>query len=178
MSIDWGSKDFTLSNLNFSVTDGSLESAVKMLKAKTKQAFYAAIVKNGVIHRKTWNGCAYNAGALELENPLEVSSYASASVAFGDTPHVVQKFIHAWDSSRYTSDEFATQALLEMLERVGIFTDPDSPTIRKRIVVRTIHESTMTDQEMLDEFKSIVLDNEMNEELAAILAEAESLVMA
>lgn len=177
MSIDWGSKDFTLSNLNFSVNDGSLLSAVKMLKAKTKQAFYAAIVKNGVIHRSTWNGCAYNAGAEMLDQPLQVSSIASAANAFGDTPAVVKRFINAWDTSRYTSDEIATQALLEVLEQVGIFTDPDSPTVRKRIVVKTMIESTMSDQEMLDEFKQIVLDDEMNEELAAILAEAEGLVM-
>ena len=177
MAVDWGSKNFTLSNMNFSVNDGSLLSAVKMLKAKTKQAFYAAIVKNGVIHRSTWNGCAYNAGAMELEQALHVASIASASAAFGDTQAVVRRFINAWDSSRYTSDEFATKALLEMLEQVGIFTDPDQPTVRKRIVATTIHESTMSDQQMLDEFKSIVLDDQMNEELEKILAEAEALVM-
>lgn len=173
----WGAEHFTLKNMNFKVTDGSLESAVKCLKAKTKQAFYAAIVKNGVIHRKTWNGCAFNAAGLVLENPRTINSYLTASATFGDTEAVVKKFILAWDNSHYATDQLATAALLEILERVGIFSDPDQPKIQRRIVVEVAEASTMTDAELMFEFTLLVQDNKMNEELVAILDAAESLVM-
>jgi hypothetical protein len=177
----WGANEFSLTNVNFSVSDNSLLSAVKMLKATTKQAFYGAILRNGVLRRRTWDGCAFNAGSLELElQGQSAISFESAAQIFGESPAVVKRFISAWDTSNYSDDREATVALTEMLESVGIFTDPDSPTIEKpakpkrRIVIEVVHESTMTDAELLEEFKDVVLHTELDKELTELLESAES----
>lgn len=141
-----------LHNLNFKSTTGfSLESAVKCLSPGAKQAFYSAAMRKGIIRRGTWNACAYNAGAEEI-GVLGVNSFEKAAEAFQCTVAVVRKFINAWDSSPYRSDEEATRALLELLEKVGIFSDPDSPRI-VRVYRKVIVEGNMTDAELLADFQ-------------------------
>ena len=181
----WGASEFRLTNMNMTVADKSLDSAVKMLHAKTKQAFFGAIARNGIIKRRTWNGCAFNAGSMEQEilgnTVLDVHSVQDAALAFGESPAVIRRFIYAWDQSNYISDQEATQALREMLIQAGLFNDPDTPGIEKRekrIVVQSVFASTLTDEALMNELTEMVQNDNMNEELANLLNAAESLVLA
>jgi hypothetical protein len=145
-----------LHNLNFTPAKGGLEAAVMCLPPAAKQAFYSAAMRKGIIHRSTWNGCAFNAGGVEV-GINGITSHQKAAEAFGCTTAVVSKFIQAWDNSPYTSDEAATRGLLELLEKVGIFSDPDQPKV-VRIYRKVIVEGNMTDAELLKDFQAEIAD--------------------
>jgi len=169
---DWGSKSFVLTGLNFGKSSASeLEQAVTLLPARVRQAFYGAAMRKGIIARKTWNGCAFNAGSLEneiqgkkIEGKLEVTQgvagYTSAAEVFNISPYKVSRFISAWDTSPYASDKLATEALVEILERIGIFNDPDKPTVK--IVTHTVYEGNMTDAQLLASFKEELTNPEFS----------------
>lgn len=167
----WGSEHFRLSGLNMKPATGSpLEQAVKLLPARVKQAFYGAAMRKGVIARSTWNGCAFNAGSLEQEvlgdkvSKAGVTSGPAAAQVFGISEFLVSNFIQAWDSSPYPSDQAATEALVEILERIGIYSDPDQPKVR--IVMQTVCEGT--DAELMAAFKKELENPEFSfPELAA-----------
>lgn len=160
---EWGSKSFGISGLNFKGHGGSaLEQATYLLPARVRQAFYGAAMRQGVIARKTWNGCAFNAGSLENEIQgkkiegkakveIGVQSTNTAADVFGISQFKVKNFIQAWDQSPYPNDKVATEALVEILERIGLFNDPDKPKVR--IVTHVVHEGNMTDAQLLDSFK-------------------------
>jgi len=178
---EWGAKEFQLTGLNFGKSyAGALEQAVSLLPARVKQAFYGAAMRKGVIARKTWNGCAFNAGSLEQEVLGEkamvgdgVQSTNTAAAVFGISPYKVTRFIEAWDRSPYPNDEEATKALLEIIERLGMFSEPDSPEVKvithRRVVTQLVFEGTLTDAQLLAEFKTELENPEFSfPELAAV----------
>lgn len=149
---DWGAQ---LHNLNFrSVVANDLESAVRCLSPGAKQAFYSAAMRKGVLHKRTWNGCAYNAGGMEIVSGSNIRSIQEAAKIFQCTPHTVSKFIQAWDSHP-GSDEHSTKILLELLEKVGIFSDPDKPRV-VRVYRNIVVEGNITDSELLADFQKEV----------------------
>lgn len=150
---EWGAQ---LHNLNFkSVTGFDLEAAVRCLSPGAKQAFYSAAMRHGTIRRRTWNGCAYNQGGKEIVSGSNIGSVQEAAKIFQCTPAVVSKFIQAWDRSPYNSDKEATKALLELLEKVGIFSDPDKPRV-VRVYRNLVVKGNITDDELLQQFQSEV----------------------
>lgn len=176
---NWGSEHFRITGLNFSgVGDFSLEAAVTMLPARVKQAFYGAAMRQGVLRRSTWNGCAFNAGSMEIQennNGLLAYSIESSAKMFNISSALVKRFISAWDHSKYPNDREATQALVEMLERIGIFTDPDMPTVK--IISTRVYEGNMTDEQLLDSFNVAIRTDALDDELKALVEEAESLLV-
>lgn len=172
----WGASHFELSGLNFKThtSNNTLYHAVEILPARVKQAFYGAAIRKGVIKRSSWNGCAFNEGGIEIGNET-VKSIPAAARAFGVSEFLVKNFIQKWDSSPYPSDSEATQALIGILEKVGIFSEPDKPTVR--IINETVYTGNLTDQELTQEFvDAIKLDN-LDAELAALLDAAESVLV-
>jgi hypothetical protein len=169
---EWGAKSFHISGLNFGKSTGSrLEQACYLLPARVRQAFYGAAMRQGTIARKTWNGCAFNAGSLvneiqgqKIEGKQEVisgvQSYMSAAEVFGISEFKVKNFIDAWDGSPYPNDQVATEALVEILERIGLFNDPDKPKVR--IVTHVVHEGNMTDAEVLASFQAELANPEFS----------------
>lgn len=109
----------------------NLYQACMRLSAKAKQAMYAAASAR-TIRQGTWDGCAFNAGGMEIGNPLVNSAHAAAA-AFGCTVKVVSDFIREWDGLPERGDK-ATGILRETLEEVGLFNEP-TRAIR---IVRTV----------------------------------------
>lgn len=155
----WGSEHFVLNGLNFKGVNSpmTLERAVAMLPARVKQAFYGAAMRHGVIRRGTWNGCAFNQGAKEVEvlgvmaRASGVTSTPASMEVFGVSKYLVNNFITHWDSSPYPNDKEATKALVGMLEKIGLYTDPDQPKVR--IITHVVFEGNMTDEELMAEFR-------------------------
>jgi hypothetical protein len=109
----------------------NLYQAIMRLPAKAKQAMYAAASARK-ISQGTWNGCAFNAGGMEIGN-ANIHSYEAAAAAFDCSIKVVQAFIAAWDGLPERGDH-ATRVLRETLEEVGLFHEP-TRAIR---IVRTV----------------------------------------
>lgn len=131
----------------------TLEAAVADLNSKTKRAFYSAILRTGTLARKTWDGCAYNQGGIELGDKT-INSSAAAAELFECDVTVVGRFINAWDSFRPDySDKQATQALLEILEKVGILNEPtkaEKPKGEKRSYRIVVWEGYYNDSALKD----------------------------
>lgn len=165
----WGGK---IEGINFSVNNGTLESAIRMLPASVKQAFYAAS-KRGRIQQRTWNNCAFNAGAKEIGN-RDVNSVRLAAKAFGISETLVSRFIRAWDTYTPTG-ESAHRDLQILLERVGLFTDPDSPKVIYR---KQVYKGTLKEAELIGQFRKEVenLDTEIDGwlEASVLLFETEA----
>lgn len=143
----WGADEFILS---VDMKDhGSLFTAIQQLNAKAKQAFYGAAMKKGEIAQGTWNGCAFNAGG-DFAGVGEIHSIQAAAEKFGLTPYVVQSFITAWDQYRPHDERTATEHLLEMLEKIGLF--EDNPTVR--ISTYTYRVYTSEETRMIEELRS------------------------
>ena len=104
-----------------------LESAVYQLNPQAKQAMYAAAQKS-IINKGTWNGCAFNAAGKENGDYITSTTYAAE--VFGLDESAVAIFINAWDSG---SED--TEALKEILVRVGLYTEAGSPK-PKRVMFR------------------------------------------
>lgn len=106
-----------------------LEGAVMTLNSKAKKAFYGAARRKGTISRGTWNGCAFNAGAEEI-GINGIQNFATAAKAMGVSEFTVTKFIKAWDGTiqedhpeYHATDKGATDYLVTLLEKAGLFTD-------------------------------------------------------
>ena len=163
----WGADEFVLS-VDFK-QHGALFDAIKSLNARAKQAFYGAAMKKGELQQGTWNGCAFNAGA-EFIGDRNVHSVEAAAEKFGLTPYVVSRFISAWDSFRSPDEKSPTEHLMEMIEKIGLFTDNPSVKITTYAYrVYTSEESRMI-EELRSEIDSGALLEGMNEacELLAV----------
>jgi hypothetical protein len=150
----WQSRSWGVNELGS--VPSSLDSVVGKLNPAAKQAMYAAANK-GLIARKTWDGCAFNAGGLEVGK--NVSSYLAASQAFGLDQQVVENFIYCWDGLP-GSDYEATEALKEAILKAGLFTEPNESKGR-RILRETVYKSFETKQR--EAFESLVADLDMDD---------------
>lgn len=163
MSRSWGAEGFSKSKAH------TLEGVVRKLSPKAKQAMYAAADKQ-LIARGTWDGCAFNAGSLEIADQ-GVHSFASAAELFEMKASDVQNFIQVWDQTQ-GSDEQATERLREAILKAGLFTEPGEKKAA-RVLRETVYKSQ--EERMKEEFDSLVssLDvdcvDEMNEEQQALL---------
>jgi len=135
----WGADNFTLT-VDFA-SHGDLFDAIKSLNAKAKQAFYGAAMRKGEIAQGTWNGCAFNAGGQEIGDN-NVTSVMAAAESFGLTPYVVSRFIQAWDNFRSKDDKTPTQHLMEMIEKIGLFTD--NPSVKITTYTYRVYTSAET----------------------------------
>lgn len=104
-----------------------LESAVHQLNPQTKQAMYAAAQKR-IISKGTWDGCAFNAAGKE--KGFDIGSVGYAARLFDLPGDVVANFISEWDSGPED-----TEALKEILVKVGLYTEPGTPK-PKRVMFR------------------------------------------
>lgn len=134
--------------------ESALETAIRWLNPTAKQAFYGAAASR-TIARRTWNGCAFNAGGEEL-GINGVKSVAKAAEVFGIKPYTVQKFIVAWDSLTGT-DEHANNTLQELILKVGLFTPAGSRGLRK-IVVKVFDSTMDQSEERATEIQNLVAD--------------------
>ncbi len=82
-----------------------------------------AAARAGVIARKTWNGCAWNAAGKD-EGLNNISSTTAASGAFGVDEYHVSRFIKTWDNLHGVTNKEATAMLITAIEHVGLFTEP------------------------------------------------------
>lgn len=147
---EWGDPQFIA---QASGARKTLEAAVQALNSKTKQAFYAA-AKSQVIHQGTWNGCAFNA-AGKVVGDENVSSYSKAAEVFELPVQKVQDFITAWDSFQASGEYEATNKLLEILDKVGLFTEPNTGK-PKRYGFRVY---TSWETRMKEELDGIIAEN-------------------
>lgn len=125
----------------------TLEQAVAKLNPKAKQAMFSAAT-HGLIKRGTWNGCAFNAGGIEIGNK-HVSTIEAAAEAFGCSRQVVSDFICVWDQLPGT-DTSATAQLRETIERVGLFSEPS--TAKKLVGIVRSRVYTSWETKMREEF--------------------------
>lgn len=142
-----GIEDFVITGIDMSGETQSypaLYKAVSRLSAKAKQAMYAAASARKIA-QGTWDGCAFNAGGIEIGNS-GVTSFQAAATAFGCSLKTVQSFIAAWDTLR--ADD-PTGVLRETLESVGLFHEP---TRAFKIVRTTEWESEQT--KLVNAFKA------------------------
>lgn len=142
---------YSLSGMNFASNVGfTLDVAVRGLAPGAKQAFYSAAQRRGILRRRTWDGCAFNAGAREL-GINDVGSVRRAAEVFKCSPFTVSRFIKAWDGSNYSNDREATRVLVGMLESVGLFSLPDSPTVT-RVYKGLLVPNTLSDEDLIADF--------------------------
>lgn len=130
----------------------SLRQAVSTLTPKAKQAMYAA-AKRGPIAQRTWNGCAFNAGASEV-GVNGVSDFYVAAKVFDMKSTDVQEWIHFWDG--YTAPD-PTADLVNVLDSVGLFSDPVGRGFAGKTFVTVVHESEQT------KFDKMVADLDLDE---------------
>lgn len=147
----WGAGEFGAVKVN------TLEAAVAKLNPKTKQAMYAAANK-GLIKRGTWNGCAFNAGGLEVGDD-HVTSTLRAAKTFGVSQEVVSNFIRIWDGLA-GSDAEATERLKEAIVKAGLFTEANESSGR-RILRETVYKSYET--KMREQFDALVEGLDLND---------------
>jgi hypothetical protein len=149
----WGADEFIL-QVDFKA-HGALFTAIQQLNAKARQAFYGAALAKGQIQQGTWNGCAFNAGGdyVGVDN---IHSIEEAAKTFGLTPYVVSKFISAWDMFRPQDGRSATEHLIEMLEKVGLF--KDNPTVQITTYSHRVYTSEET--RMIEELRAEVNNGE------------------
>jgi len=152
-SRNWGESNFRQRNDSF-------EGIVQMLPPNVKQAMYAA-ANRGIIRRGTWNGCAFNAGSIEIANGREdclAVSTVSAAKFFGISEDLVQRFITRWDSLQGTDTQCTEQLKAAILE-AGLFSDPDEPKGR-RIMRQTVWKSEET--RLREKFEELVEGLDLN----------------
>jgi hypothetical protein len=152
----WGADEFVL-QMDFKA-HGALFTAIQNLNAKARQAFYGAALAKGQIEQGTWNGCAFNAAGDYVGVP-DIHSYEAAATTFGLTPYVVSKFIEAWDAYRPTDGRNATEHLIEMLEKVGLF--KDNPSIKITTYSHRVYTSEET--RMIEELRAEINNGEFLE---------------
>jgi hypothetical protein len=148
----WGSEGFTTKHPQ-PLKDAN--SAVKVLSPKAKQAIYAAAQK-GDFAKASWNGCVFNAASIEAGTESKTTGFVARLLEMKQQD--VSRFISWWDGSSCT-----TQELQDAVLQVGLFSEPNSITKHKL----TKRVFTSKEQEMLDEFDSLVdglnLNNPLDE---------------
>jgi hypothetical protein len=157
---NWGSDGMsrTLYNRNQLET---LEDSLNEFPAKLKQAMFSA-ASRGTLKRRTWNNCAFNGAGTEIED-YGVRSVDLAAKAFNITPARVTVFIRAWDKLPGT-DEYCTQTLRMLIEKVGLFTEPGER--QPRIMVRKVYENQQ--KKLRDQFETIMTANLIPDEDIAL----------
>lgn len=171
MSTSWQSRKWGAGELG---TASTLEHVVSKLNPKTKQAMYAAANK-GLIRRGSWDGCAFNAGGMEVGATVRTSHTAAAT--FNLPVETVSNFIKVWDGLP-GSDEEATEALKEAILKAGLFAEANESSGR-RILRETVYKSYET--KMREKFEEMVqgLDIEDSEhELVSDMKEVAELLSA
>jgi hypothetical protein len=167
-SRDWGAGNFGKGG-NVS----TLEGVVRQLNPAAKQAMYGAANK-GLIRRGTWDGCAFNAGGVEVGNNNVGSTFAAAQ-QFNLPSSTVTRFIEIWDSTNGT-DEECTERLKAAILDAGLFTEANESKGR-RVLRQTIYKSQET--QLREKFEAEVASLDMsdvhNETVADISAMSELL---
>lgn len=118
--------------------DYDIYNAVRKLSPEAKKAMFSAAT-HGRIKRGTWNGCAFNAGGLEVGDP-KISSVIAAARVFNMSVQDVSYFIRCWDQLEGTDDE-CTQLLRDTIEKVGIYEPANArrkTTIERKIVYKSL----------------------------------------
>jgi hypothetical protein len=72
-----------------------------------------------------------------------------AAEKFGLTPYVVSRFIQAWDNFSSPDEKTPTQHLMEMIEKIGLFSD--HPTVR--ITTYKFRVYTSDETRMIEELR-------------------------
>lgn len=125
-------EDFVLTGLDMTPAASgypNLYQACMRLPSSAKKAMYAA-ASSRKIRQGSWDGCAFNAGGIEIGDQ-NVTSFQAAAEAFKCSVKVVTAFISAWDG---LVAEDPTGILRETLEDVGLFHEPT----RAFKIVRTV----------------------------------------
>lgn len=147
-SRNWGEGNFRQRG------DSSFEGIVQQLPPNVKQAMYAAANRD-LIKRATWNGCAFNAGSLEVATEKDeclAVSVSSAAQFFNIEPELVTKFIQSWDVLPGT-DEECTARLKKAILDAGLFAEPGESKGR-RVLRTTVWKSEET--RMREKFEEMV----------------------
>ena len=97
--------------------ENPLIAVVRPFDHRTRQALYAA-TNNGLLRRRTWNGCALNRAANEFGQV--VTSQAAAADLFHLPRHQVANFINVWDRMTGTNER-CTALLRDAILAVGLF---------------------------------------------------------
>lgn len=121
--------------------NNALIAAVRPFPPQLKQAMYAAAEKR-LIKRGTWDGCAFNAAAIDAKG-LDVSSFNQAASAFDVPVAIVERFIQTWDALGGT-DERCTGLLKAALLDVGLTEELSVPERVKKIVRGYAYKSLET----------------------------------
>lgn len=135
----------------------AFENAVRWLNPAAKQAFYGAAASR-TIARRTWNGCAFNAGGEEL-GIKGVSSVAKAAEVFDLPEKSVSNFIKHWDALSGT-DIQCNEMLKDAILKVGLF----SPRGSKRLRTLVFKAQTESESAALAQIENIVCDPEITDE--------------
>lgn len=153
-SRNWGEGNFRQRGNSF------FEGIVQQLPPNVKQAMYAA-ANRGLIKRATWNGCAFNAGSLEVATEKDeclAVSISSAAQFFGISTDLVIKFINTWDQLP-GSDEECTDRLKKAILDAGLFAEPNESR-GKRVLRTTVWKSEET--RMREKFEAMVEDLDLD----------------
>lgn len=153
---NWGSENFA-----GTFGDSDLQSVINEFPVGLKQAMFAAASRT-TIKRKTWNNCAMNAAGFEVGKQGSVQSLRAASETFGIPESLVSRFIQKWDKLQGT-DEDCTIKLREMIERSGLFNEPEVPGKKPtRIVSVTVYK------QLREELDILIEQNEVPDEDMAV----------
>lgn len=128
----------------------TLYEVCKPFPSRLKKAMFAA-ASHGLIKRRTWDGCAFNAAGVQVGN-MEIDSYHKSFREFSLPQAAVERFISVWDSLKGT-DEECTFALREALQKADLFIDPSRV---KRVVRKRVFTSQATKEQL--EFEAMVKD--------------------
>lgn len=127
------------------------ENSVRWLTPAAKQAFYAAAASR-TIKRRTWNGCAFNAGGEEI-GIRDINSIQAAADAFDIPVKSVSNFIHQWDSLIGSDDECNTM-LRNAIVKVGLFSPRGTLRLRKLVFADRMDEKENAVFEQIDRYVS------------------------
>lgn len=105
-----------------------LVGVVRPLPVRARQAMYAAAEK-GLIARKTWNGCAWNAAGEQVAPGSSIQNFAMAARVFDCNEQLVSNFISVWDALK-GSDARCTALLKAAIEEVGITSNVTSGLVK------------------------------------------------
>lgn len=152
-SRNWGEGNFRQRSKH------SFEGIVQQLPPNVKQAMYAA-VNRGTIKRGTWNGCAFNAGSIEIchDEEKSVKSVEAAARFFNISTELVSRFIRLWDNLPGSTVE-ANERLKNAILDAGLFSEPNEPR-GKRVLRQTVYKSEET--RMREEFEALVENLDLN----------------
>lgn len=142
------------SNMDHEAKVQVLYKECKNFPLRLKKAMFAA-ASHQMIRRGTWDGCAYNAAGMIIDQ--HVKSLGSAAKAFKIPESMVSRFIEEWDLLPGTTEE-ANLALREALEKADLFNEPSRV---KRVVRRRVFTSQATKDK--EAFEEMVKDLDFSE---------------